>query len=364
MTAQPGDPGAGGSYTVVPSGDSTGATDTTAITAALGAAVAGGVVTLAPGEYFTSGPLTIGSGVALAGTHGAQGRANEVGTTIMAATGFGGAAMITFDDGSSEQTVTDLNLDASALPDGTTTGISAHGLVVTGLSLARLLITGTGFNQGVIGGGKGWWADRVTVANTSGTGFSLGSLSDCTWLRCHAIANGNQGWYLSNLPNSRLIGCKGEFSANFGFHISGFWTTGDGAGGMTLTGCGTDRNTRDGMLIDATGTAPILISGHMARRDGSSGTESAGVTVNNASTPVIISGLTVYPGFNDDGSGTLSPQAGLSVRGTPAWVSVADAFLHAAVTPLDGTPQSARNVAGRTGPPAAPSDITALPDSA
>ena len=120
-------------YTVTPSGDTTGAADTAAITAALGDAGAGGVVALSPGVFYTGGPLTVPSGVALAGTHGAQGSANEVGTTLAAASGFTGAAMITFAGSSYEQTIADLNLDATALPASSTVGISAAGLVVTGL---------------------------------------------------------------------------------------------------------------------------------------------------------------------------------------------------------------------------------------
>ncbi|MCW2936905.1 MAG: hypothetical protein JWM19_7867 [Actinomycetia bacterium] len=86
----------------------------------------------------------------------------------------------------------------------------------------------------------------------------------------------------------QLHGCRAEWNGGpGGFYISG------PASGLALTGCSTDRNREHGLYIDASGNAPVLISGFMAHRDGASGTSDgyAGVTLNGASCPVLIDGL-------------------------------------------------------------------------
>jgi hypothetical protein len=52
---------------LTPSGDTTGATDTAAVNAALGGVGAGGSVLLGPGDWYTAAPLAIPAGVELAG---------------------------------------------------------------------------------------------------------------------------------------------------------------------------------------------------------------------------------------------------------------------------------------------------------
>ena len=56
--------------TLSPSGDTAGATDATAINAALGRAGAGGNVLLGPGDWYTDAPLEIPAGAELAGVKG------------------------------------------------------------------------------------------------------------------------------------------------------------------------------------------------------------------------------------------------------------------------------------------------------
>jgi hypothetical protein len=291
-----------------PSGDVTGAADSAALANAF---ISGLAVQLLPGTYYIDVPLSMATGTRLLGTHGSQGTP-EQGSTIVPGSAWAGASMITFPNNSGEQEIGCLNLDASSLAAGTVVGISASGLTITGLDLHDLLIIGTGFNQAIIGGGKGWWLDRVTANGTNGTGFSFGSVSDTTWTRCHAIGCGGTGFFIGNCANGKMIGCKAEFCTT-GFNLSSAWVTGNGAGGFQLTGCSTDRNIQNGLLIDATGTAPMNITGHMARRDGSNGGSWGGVTCNASTVPVSVTGLTTYMGVNDDGSGSNSPKYGFQI---------------------------------------------------
>ena len=59
------------SIALIPSGDTTGATDTAAVNTALGNAGAGGSVLLGPGNWYTHAPLAVPPGVELAGIKGA-----------------------------------------------------------------------------------------------------------------------------------------------------------------------------------------------------------------------------------------------------------------------------------------------------
>ena len=59
------------SIALIPSGDTTGATDTAAVNTALGNAGAGGSVLLGPGNWYTHAPLAVPAGVELAGIKGA-----------------------------------------------------------------------------------------------------------------------------------------------------------------------------------------------------------------------------------------------------------------------------------------------------
>lgn len=306
---------------------------TAAIQAALNAASSGQVVVLPAGSFKVSSTLTVPTGVTLAGQHGSQGTP-YAGSTLVLASPFTGTPVLTFSNNSSEQTIRDLNIDATALSAGSVVGISASGLTVTGLTLDRLFIYGAGLNQGVIGGGKGWWLDRVTVNASNGTCFSFGSTSDCTWLRCHAIGGGATGFFIANCANGKMIGCKAEF-CTVGFNIASSWTTGNGAGGFQMIGCSTDRNVNDGTLINGTGTAPILISGHMARRDGSNAGSWGGITCNGSTLPVTITGLSTYVGVNDDGSGTNGPKYGFQIINSCSNVNLHSGVLMGATAALN-----------------------------
>jgi hypothetical protein len=104
----------------------------------------------------------------------------------------------------------------------------------------------------------------------------------------------------------------------------------------------TDRNGWDGLRIDASGNGAFLVTGFMSRRDGRNGGAGgggyAGVAVKNATAPVVLTGVTCYPGSDDGGGANASPDYGLSVSGSTS-VQVGNSYLHATLGGLqnDGT---------------------------
>jgi hypothetical protein len=118
------------------------------------------------------------------------------------------------------------------------------------------------------------------------------------------------------------------------------------------------------------GNGPVTVSNIMLRRDGSGSASSgyAGVLISASALPVILSGVTCFPGVNDDGTGNESPEYGLTVTGKPAYVGTSNAFLHA-VTAGTNSMTTANNcnwrsVVTRTGSTSAPTAVTLVADSA
>jgi hypothetical protein len=138
------------------------------------------------------------------------------------------------------------------------------------------------------------------------------------------------------MPNSNLTSCRAEWSGGNGFYVTGGWAAGQGSGGLVLTGCSTDRNSHHGLQFDCTGNAPMLVTGLMLRRDGRNGYPGAGgggyagLAATGTTTPIVLTGVTCYPGVGDDGLGVSSPDFGLTASGN-TFVSVDCGYLHAAV---------------------------------
>jgi hypothetical protein len=170
-------------------------------------------------------------------------------------------------------------------------------------------------------------------------------MTDLTMIDCQVIGCWGRGAVLTNIPNSQAIGCRFEWNGSHGVHVTGAWGNGTGSGGFLMDACSTDRNGGDGVLVDATGNAPISITNLMARRDGrnggNGGNNHAGLAVVGATVPVIASVVTCYPGLDDDGTGTNSPQYGVRVSGSTS-VQLDHLYLHAAQKGLhdDGTNQA------------------------
>jgi hypothetical protein len=358
--------------------------DTAAIQAALAACPMGGIVYLPAGAYRTSAPLTIPPAVTLMGTH----------TNLMAVVGlvdppcyikplasFAGTSVITFLDQaeggystiSAEHRILNVMIDGSDLTDPGIDGIGAKGNIqnvgLRDVTIRR--VTGAGINTQFNAGffPYSWRLHRVMIDNCGWHGFALQVMTDITLIDCQAIGNGANGFEINNAANSQMIGCRAEWNDNNGIHITGNWATGTGSGGMLLSGCSTDRNGFNGVLVDATGNPPIQIENLHTRRDGrnngAGGGGYAGLHCNGATVPVLVGMVTCYPGVDDDGTQTNSPQYGARFTGN-TYVSVASGFLHAATAGWsDGGGNAVLrrgpNIGERTGTTAAPVDAFSNP---
>jgi hypothetical protein len=321
--------------------------DTTAIQAALDAAYTdsatapqGKTVFLPPGSYRTSAPLVIPPYVTLQGSYAMRGT-NIQTSRIKPLASFSGAAILSMVDAatggylttSEGQRIKDVTLDGSVLP-GTTSGVVGtglvHGVVLHNVSIDQVTDRGVQSVSNGSGHPYSWYMDNVQVSTATLDGFRFSGMTDTTMIGCRAIGCGRRGYYIDGMANSSFTACRSEFAGERGWYITGSWGTGTGSGGGTWQGCSTDRSVQSGFYIDAAGNAPLVFTGTMARRDGSGSTSSgyAGVAVVSATAPVALSGLTTYPGVNDDGSGNATPQYGLSVTGSLS-VSYAGASLHA-----------------------------------
>lgn len=358
--------------------------DTAAIQAAINATPAGGITYLPAASYRTSAPLVVPPGKTLASTH----------TNLMKVTGlsdpacrikplpsFAGVAVIRFLDQatggyaaiSGEQRLLNLMIDGSALVAASVDGIQAKGNVQN-VGLRDVTIrqcTGNGIFTGLNAGAYpySWRMHRVMLDNNGGHGQSMQNHTDLTMVDCQAIGNIANGFVLNNLANSQAIGCRSEWNGNHGWYLTGSWGTGTGSGGMLLSGCSTDRNGFHGVFIDATGNTPIQLENLMLRRDGRNGGTGgggyAGFACIGASVPVLAGMVTCFPGVDDDGSGTNSPQYGARFA-TSTYVSVTSGFLHANTTGWSdaGTNTVLRrgpNIGERTGTTAAPVDAFSNP---
>ncbi|WP_428957917.1 glycosyl hydrolase family 28-related protein [Streptomyces sp. cg35] len=336
------------------------ADDTAAIQAAIDACPAGGVVYIPQGVYRTSAPLVSDPTVTVRGSHAnmmAGLNLSDPPCYLQPLPSFTGDCMIQFKDAASggyagvpaEHRIEDLMLDGSTL-DGTkpVDGIFAAGNVqnvrLTNVTIRRMS------NNGIVTGGVdnafpySWRMTNVMVDNCRGNGLLFNRMTDLTMNDVQVIGCWGQGAILNNCPNTQASLCRFEWNGSHGVHITGAWGNGTGSGGMLMSACSTDRNGGHGVLVDATGNGPIQIDNLLTRRDGrnggNGGNECAGLAVIGATVPVIANAVTCYPGLDDDGSGTNSPQYGVSVSGS-ASVQLDHMYLHAAQEGLhdDGTSQ-------------------------
>ncbi|MGA5489555.1 glycosyl hydrolase family 28-related protein [Streptomyces pseudogriseolus] len=358
--------------------------DTAAIQAALAAAPMGGIVYLPAGAYRTSAPLTIPPAVTLQGTH--SNLMTVVNLTdppcyIKPLPSFEGNAVISLVDAatggystiSAEHRILNVMIDGSGVVAPGLDGIRAAGNIqnvgLRDVTVRRVSGAGvhTEFNAGFHP--YSWRLHRVMIDNCGWHGFAMQVMTDLTLIDCQAIGNGANGFEIDNAANSHAIGCRAEWNVGNGYHLTGDWATGTGSGGMLLSGCSTDRNGQNGVLVDAVGNPPLQIENLLTRRDGrndgAGGGGYAGLKVDGAEVPVIVGMITCYPGVDDDGTQTLSPQYGVRVEDSE-YVSVASGFLHAAAAGWsDGAGNSVLrrglNIAERTGPTATPVDAFAGP---
>lgn len=339
------------------------------------AAAGGGTVYLPYGIYRISDSLTLKSKVTLRGAHSTA-WVNRFPTSLCAikpTSAFAGecaismlGADITGSSGNEGNCrIYDLELDGSALPAGSVSGIHAQGEVLD-VVLARILIkqfTHNGIHTNVGTGTKAphdWYLDSVVAYQNASYGFSM-SMTDGYFRNCVATTNSGDGWLLGPFGSLTFDCCQALWNSQHGLNIAG----GTQVGNVALVGFLTDRNGRDGIHLGASsgsGSPPIVITSASLNRDGrnsgSGGGAYAGLRVDGCANPVIVNGITVNTGVDDDGSGTNSPQYGISLTGSNAYVQLNNGYAHGNTTGIndDGTTTVLRrfNVDEATGSRTAP----------
>ncbi|MEV5677452.1 glycosyl hydrolase family 28-related protein [Streptomyces sp. NPDC052179] len=330
------------------------ADDTTAIQTAINQAGIGGVVYLPKGVYAISAPLDLPKGVILMGSHsnlmlGPGMSIEDFPCYIQALPTFSGPAMITIigdADGvhpaiNGEQRIINLMLDGSKLSTGTSDGIRGTGNVqnVVMRDVCIRQVCGNGVATAPNANNEwpySWRLHSVMADNCLLDGYKFQQQTDLSMYDCQAIGCRGVGFYITNCANTQLMGCRAEWTGSHGYHFTGEWGNWPGSGGLSMSGCSTDRCGMDGVRIDATGNGPFLITGLTTRRDGRNngpgGGGYAGLSLRNR-VPVVVSGLTCYVGTDDGGTANTSPQYGVMV----SWardVILNSAYLHAATTPI------------------------------
>jgi hypothetical protein len=300
---------------------------------------------------------------------------SEYPCSIQPAAGFTGTSVIQIigdDDGthpdiSGEQRISNLMIDGSQLAGSSIDGLYARGnvqnVVLDNVCIRQMP------NNGIVTASRtdgtfpfSWRLHHVVIDSCHSNGILLTGCTDVTLHDVQAIGCWAQGIILTNCTNAQLVSCRAEWNGSHGYRITGDWGDWAGSGGMQITGCSTDRNGQHGVLIDATGNTPILVTGLMTRRDGRNGGTGgggyAGLAIDAATTPVVASNLTCYPGVDDDGTATSSPQYGLAVTGASALVQIDTGYLHADTQGLystsSGTLIVGANVTTASGPTTAP----------
>ncbi|MGW1436843.1 glycerophosphodiester phosphodiesterase family protein [Streptomyces griseus] len=348
--------------------------DTVALQAAIDACPPGGVVYLPEGVYRVSAPIYPNPTTTLRGSH----------ANMMAVPGlvdppcylqplpsFVGAAVIVLRDQESgayaalpaEHRIEDLMVDGSTL-DGANPvdGLYAEGNIqnvrLTNVTFRRMS------NNGIVTAGKAnvfpysWRMQNVMIDNCRANGMLITRMTDLTMIDCQVIGCWGHGMVLDNVANGLMDLCRSEWNGNHGIRLTGAWGNGTGSGGLLMSACSTDRNGWDGVRVDATGAAPITINGLQTRRDGRNGGGGgggyAGLAIAAATAPVLVEAITCYPGVDDDGTGTASPQYGIHLTGASV-AQIGSGYLHAVQDGLrdataGGSVAIGAEVTTRTGP--------------
>jgi hypothetical protein len=149
---------------------------------------------------------------------------------------------------------------------------------------------------------------RVTAVQQAFKGFNLTNVTDSVFVNClagYSQGGGNVAWFVSVCGNSTFVGCRAEWAASSGWQI-----TGNCAGTVTLSGCSTDHNTSNGVLVTAAASGAndgggVVITGGKFHADKGSN----GITVTGSTAPVVVAGVNVEVGLT---TGTNGPATGLN----------------------------------------------------
>jgi hypothetical protein len=378
---------------VLPSGDTTGNTDTANINGALAGNLSGQNVVLAAGVFYVNSPIMIPPGGVLRGQFanevtelsvhawgsclsavGAWAPASVAGGAVNAVVACVGQKAGGYPFAGDETKVYGVMINCLQVPR--TLASPVDGLQIFGgvsrAHLERVLIahpSGCGFNMvndGFKLGPDAVHLERVNVRYPGGMGFNHIKIPDSTYYDCLCENGATDGFYIQNGSNSVWTACRSEHNTGNGYtYVSSSTSTGSGV--ARLVGCSSDRNEAYGISItssDGSGL-PLVLSACAFRRDGrqanAGGGGFTGIAIASYPGPVQISGCTVWPGVDDDGSGTPSPQYGLSLatNAPKSQVIVGASYIQGAGGFLsdDGTTPDIRwgpDVAGAHGPTSDP----------
>jgi hypothetical protein len=255
--------------TIDPSGDTTGATDTTRINNALSSASPGSAPALSPGIFYTSAPITIPAHVGLygpkrdmaipTGNYGLGGLALD-GAIIKPAAAFAGSAIILLpspgNNQSGGQDIRRITIDGSLLPAGTVHGIEAIG-AQAGITIRDAVVwkaTGKGLypHSDAFSQPDFWHISKSKFSACGGIGIDLAGLADSWFTDVESTGNTSHNWSVVNGNNTRITNCKGEFStAGHGLFLQGgFGFTGH----VIITNFNGSNNALDGIRLTGTGT--------------------------------------------------------------------------------------------------------------
>jgi hypothetical protein len=261
--------------------------------------------------------------------------------------------------------ISNLELDGSAMSSGSVSGIHAQGevmdVILTHVTIKNFTHNGIHTNIGT--GTKAphdWYLDSVVAYSNGLYGFSM-SITDGYFRNCIATTNKSDGWFMGPFGGLTFDSCQALWNTNNGLTIGGGAQTGN----LTISSFLTDRNGHDGIhLGPSTGISsqPFILTGITCGRDGRNGNAGgagyAGVRIDACANPIVINGLVVNTGLDDDGSGVNSPNYGLRLTGGNSFVQVNGGYLHGDALGWndDGTSAIVRrfNVDEATGPRATP----------
>jgi hypothetical protein len=323
--------------------------DTVAIQNAIAACNEGQVVFFPSGSYLVSSTLYLTRNQTLEGQHNSWWPYDGGNPTcIKAASGFSGSAIIRvldMEQGGFSQEQDGIRLHRISV-DGDNVGSNIDGIQLNGqirdLQFVDVTVsqcTGSGIRAiGYTRGSgyvhpKGFQFHRCVTWFNHNNGFSLNDTTDSLLFGCLAVSNFSNGFFITGAGECQYFNCRAVFNGATGFVYTGVQT------GAVFVSCTTDRNNRHGFQITATGAESVVLFGFQARRDGPNsglgGGGYAGIfiqgTVSTSTCPVVINGLIESTGVDDNGSGPLSPQYGisstycrfLSVKGNPWGVTSA-----------------------------------------
>jgi len=342
------------------------------------AAVNGGIVFFPAGVYRISNSIVMKTGVTLQGVHG-TGWPFRFPTSICSirpTNSFAGECAISMlgqditisGHNEGNMRIIDIDLDGSALPAGSVTGIHAQGevmdVILQNMTIKQFTHDGIQTNTG--SGTRNphdWFMDSVVCYNNATYGYSM-QITDGYIRNCIASSNTIGGWSMAPFGGITMQGCQALFNGGDGLTVTGGTSTGN----LVISDFMTDRNEHNGITLgtnSGSGSPPIILSGITCNRDGrnanAGGGGYAGIFINTCANPIIIEGAIVGTGVDDDTTGTNSPQNGIKISGS-AYVSVGSGYFHGNTTGWldDGTNTIVRrgiNIGEATGLKATPTFV-------